>query len=100
MTQLSPMMFNLLSGVAVTAIVGVSRSAAMAQMPPAAIGFDSQTLAHLAADLAYPTSAQRFLEAGNEQFEQEIQQLIEADNEQPSEPLLKVKPEVLKQFED
>ena len=102
MAQLSPVIFNLLSGIAITAVVGVSPSAAMAQTPtlPTAITIDQVALAQLAADLAYPTSAQRFFEAGNEQFEQEVQQLTEADDEQPSEPLLNVKPEALKQFED
>ncbi len=48
--------------------------------------------------LFYPTSSQRFLEEGNDQFEQEIQQLLDTD--ELSEPLLTVQPEVLEQFEE
>ncbi|MEM7793314.1 MAG: hypothetical protein AAF579_02550 [Cyanobacteria bacterium P01_C01_bin.118] len=63
---------------------------------PTTIGQGS--LAQLAADLAYPNSSQRFFEAGRQQFEAEIQHLVQ-ENDQ-SEPLLTVKPEVLEQFED
>ncbi|MBE9068692.1 hypothetical protein IQ260_18765 [Leptolyngbya cf. ectocarpi LEGE 11479] len=59
---------------------------------------DPASLARLAADLSYPNSAQRFFEAGRTRFEQEIQGL--SQEKQPSEPLLTVKPEVLKQFDD
>lgn len=72
--------------------------AVMAQAGPVVPAIDSASLARLAADLSYPNSAQRFFEAGNVQFEQEIQRL--SQEEQPSQPLLNVKPEVLKQFDD
>ena len=72
---------------------------ALAQTVPAStITLDQGSLARLAADLAYPNSAQRFFEAGNAQFEAEIQRLVTEDT-QP-EPQLTVKPEVLEQFED
>ncbi|MEM7062185.1 MAG: hypothetical protein AAF572_03355 [Cyanobacteria bacterium P01_B01_bin.77] len=74
----------------------------MAQTSPGPIVpaiLDQASLARLAADLSYPNSAQRFFEAGRAQFEQEVQQL--SQGEQPSEePLLTVKPEALKQFDD
>ncbi len=48
--------------------------------------------------LFYPTSSQRFLEEGNDQFEQDIQRL--SDKDELSDPLLTVQPEVLEQFEE
>lgn len=97
MKSLSSIIFKVASGIVVVA--AFRGSPAMAQTVPAVpVTFESGTLARLAADLAYPTSAQRFFEAGNEQFEQEIRQLL--DEDEPSEPLLTVKPEVLKQFEE
>lgn len=72
--------------------------AVIAQTPPAVPAIDQASLARLSADLAYPNSAERFFEAGRIQFEQEIQRL--SREEQPSEPLLTIKPEVLKQFDE
>ena len=59
---------------------------------------DQSALARLSADLAYPNSAQRFFETGTAQFEAEIHRL--SDDDEQAEPILTVKPEVLKQFED
>ena len=50
------------------------------------------------AALSYPNSSQRFFEVGNLQLEQEIRRLL--DEEEPAQPLLTVRPEVLEQFED
>ena len=72
---------------------------ALAQtVPPPTISLDQGSLARLAADLAYPNSAQRFFEAGNAQFEEEIQRLVTEDTQ--SEPQLPIEPEILEQFED
>lgn len=76
-------------------------SAALAEALPGPFTpalIDQSALARLSADLAYPNSAQRFFEAGNAQFEAEIRRLSDEDEQQ--EPLLTVKPEVLKQFEE
>ncbi|ESA36492.1 hypothetical protein N836_01030 [Leptolyngbya sp. Heron Island J] len=73
---------------------------ALAQTVPAphVSTLDQVSLTRLAADLAYPNSAQRFFEAGNAQFEEEIRRLTAEDAE--TEPQLTIKPEVLEQFED
>ncbi len=84
----------------VAAILGCS-TAAMAQTVPGPslpITVDSSSLARIAADLAYPNSAQRFFEAGKAQFEEEIKRLTDEDIQ--SDPLLTIRPEVLDQFED
>ena len=80
--------------------LGYVPAAAAQTIPTSAIPspIDPGSLARLSADLAYPNSSQRFFEAGYQQFEAEIQQLLR-ENDQ-SEPLLTVKPEVLEQFED
>lgn len=81
-------------GIAIALSTPVRAQTVSASALPASI--DQASQARLAADLAYPNSSQRFFEAGREQFEQEIQQLAD----EPSEPLLTVRPEVLEQFED
>ncbi|MGD1854593.1 MAG: hypothetical protein ACFB2W_10105 [Leptolyngbyaceae cyanobacterium] len=88
------------SVLASTAAVLGYASATVAQTIPTAVPlmFEQASLTQLAADLAYPNSSQRFFEAGREQFEQDIQQLL--DEDETSETLLEVKPEVLEQFED
>ena len=58
---------------------------------------DPATLARLTADLSYPNSSQRFFEAGNAQFELEIRRLLEDDQ---TEPMLTVAPDIKEQFED
>lgn len=52
--------------------------------------------ASVEAALSYPTSAQRFFEEGNAQFEQEIQRFSRKD--EPPEPLLTVQPDVQEQL--
>ena len=62
-------------------------------LPVEQIDFD-----RVAADLAYPNSSQRFFEAGQEQFEEEIQRL--SDEDDAATPLLTVQPDVLEQFSE
>ena len=87
--------------VAGTTVLLAYPTSAMAQGLPGPLVppiIDQSSLARLAADLAYPNSAQRFFEAGRAQFEQEIRRL--SDEDEQLEPLLTVKPEILEQFED
>lgn len=102
MKQLSVASLRLLSATVVgTAITLGYVASAMAQSLPGPVvsaSFDQVSLARLAADLAYPNSSQRFFKTGITQLEQEIRQL--SDENEPSEPLLTVRPEVLEQFED
>ncbi|MBT9312727.1 hypothetical protein [Leptothoe kymatousa] len=53
--------------------------------------------ANVVAALAYPSSSQRFFDAGRAQFEQEIKRLSEPDEQ--TEPLLTLQSEALEQFE-
>lgn len=84
---------------AVTVMGGsISALAQTVPGPNLPVSLDQASLASIEAALAYPNSAQRFFEAGNDQFEEEIQRLSAQDTQ--SEPLLTVKPEVLEQFEE
>lgn len=101
MKQLSVSISHLIRSAAGAIIVLGYAPSVMAQPAPGPVVpaiLDQASLARLAADLSYPNSAQRFFEAGRSEFEQEIQWL--SQKEQLSEPLLTVKPEALKQFDD
>lgn len=102
MKPLSAVMLKFASSVVMGGVIflGFVATAAAQTIPASAIPttIDQGSLARLTADLAYPNSSQRFFEAGKEQFEAEIQQWLREND--PSEPLLTVKPEVLEQFED
>ena len=88
-----------ISAVGVLAIVAPWTSALAQTSPPdLPTGLNQADLARLAADLAYPNSAHRFFEAGDTQFEREIQRVL--DKDERSEPELTVDPEILEQLED
>lgn len=84
---------SLISAVGTLATVGPWTSA-----QPLTPSLTQADLARLAADLAYPNSAHRFFEAGDTQFEREIQRVMDKDED--SEPELTVDPEILEQLED
>lgn len=89
-----------LAAASVATLLGCATSAAAQTVPSSvsAIISDTASLARISADLAYPNSAQRFFEAGDARLEEEIRRLSEDDTQ--TEPLLTIKPDVLKQFED
>lgn len=102
MRWLSASISNPMSILVVGAAIALgSATSAIAQTfpdPGLPVALDAASLSRISADLAFPNSSQRFFEAGNAQIEAEIRQL--SDDDEPSEPLLTIRPEALEQFED
>lgn len=89
-----------MTGAVPVIVLGCSTAAVAQGLPGPLVPpiINQASLARITADLAYPSSSQRFFEAGKAQFEEEIRRL--SNDDEQSEPLLTVKPDVLKQFED